>query len=110
MPASHAMAPWAAGINSEPAWWVRAASPCCTCSATCVDLIRTLPALQHDADRPEDVDSDGEDHAPDEARYACMSRPYVRAAPDVVKPKFALDRTFNEIVAANRKRRIGDDE
>ena len=24
----------------------------------------------------EDVDTDGEDHAPDEARYACMSRPY----------------------------------
>lgn len=46
--------------------------------STCRDLIRTLPALQHDSDRPEDVDSDGEDHAPDEARYACMSRPWVK--------------------------------
>lgn len=44
----------------------------------CRDLIRTLPALQHDPARPEDVDSDGEDHAPDEARYACMSRPWIR--------------------------------
>ncbi len=46
--------------------------------STCVHLIRTLPALQHDQDRPEDVDSDGEDHAPDALRYACMARPYVR--------------------------------
>lgn len=46
--------------------------------STCVDSIRTLPALQHDADKPEDVDTDSEDHAPDEIRYACMSRPYVR--------------------------------
>ncbi|NBQ33281.1 MAG: terminase, partial [Proteobacteria bacterium] len=28
--------------------------------------------------RPEDVDTDGEDHAADEWRYACMSRPWVR--------------------------------
>lgn len=47
---------------------------------TCVDFIRTFPALQHDDKRPEDVDSDGEDHAGDEARYACMSRPYTRKA------------------------------
>jgi hypothetical protein len=46
--------------------------------STCVDSIRTIPALQHDADRPEDVDSDMEDHAPDEWRYACMSRPWIR--------------------------------
>ncbi|WP_083670653.1 hypothetical protein [Roseomonas gilardii] len=46
--------------------------------STCVDLIRTLPALQHDKSRAEDVDTDGEDHAADEARYACMSRPFVR--------------------------------
>lgn len=31
--------------------------------STCTHLIRTLPALQHDPDRPEDVDTDGEDHA-----------------------------------------------
>ncbi len=46
--------------------------------STCRDSIRTLPALQHDRDKPEDVDSESEDHAPDEIRYACMSRPYVR--------------------------------
>lgn len=46
--------------------------------STCTHTIRTLPALQHDPSRAEDVDSDGEDHAPDETRYACMSRPYLR--------------------------------
>jgi hypothetical protein len=44
----------------------------------CVDAIRTLPALQHADLKPEDVDTTGEDHAPDEIRYACMSRPYSR--------------------------------
>jgi hypothetical protein len=46
--------------------------------STCVDSIRSIPALQHDADRPEDIDSDMEDHAADEWRYACMSRPWIR--------------------------------
>jgi hypothetical protein len=46
--------------------------------STCRDSIRTLPALQHDSDKPEDVDTESEDHAPDEIRYACMSRPYIK--------------------------------
>lgn len=37
--------------------------------STCVNLIRTIPLLQHDTLHPEDVDSDGEDHAADELRY-----------------------------------------
>ncbi len=45
--------------------------------STCRDFIRTVPVLQHDSNRPEDIDTDGEDHAADEARYACMSRPWV---------------------------------
>lgn len=55
--------------------------------SSCKDSIRTLPALQHDEDNPEDIDTDGEDHAADEIRYACMSRPYVRPrlAPKVIK-------------------------
>src|SRR5215469_722037 len=61
--------------------------------STCRDLIRTLPALQHDDARPEDIDSDMEDHAADECRYACMSRPFVR---DAVKPvvRDSWDRAF----------------
>lgn len=45
--------------------------------STCTHSIRTIPALQHDPHRPEDMDTDGEDHAADETRYACMSRPWV---------------------------------
>ena len=48
---------------------------------TCVDFIRTVPAQQHDPFQAEDIDTNGEDHAADEARYACMSRPFVRALP-----------------------------
>lgn len=49
--------------------------------STCTDLIRTLPALQHDEKKPEDVDTEGEDHAGDELRYACMSRPFTAPIP-----------------------------
>jgi phage terminase large subunit len=45
----------------------------------CAYLARTLPALISDDTRPEDVDTDGEDHAADALRYFVMSRP----APDV---------------------------
>jgi len=36
--------------------------PMIYCFSTCTDSIRTIPALQHDDSRPEDVDTDGEDH------------------------------------------------
>lgn len=49
--------------------------------STCIHSIRTIPALQHDPDRPEDLDTTAEDHAADETRYACMSRPWVRNLP-----------------------------
>lgn len=48
---------------------------------TCRDSIRTIPSLQHDDVKPEDLDTDGEDHAADEWRYACMSRPWTRPKP-----------------------------
>ena len=46
--------------------------------SNCRAFIRTVPLLLYDAQRPEDLDSSLEDHAADEARYFCMSRP-VRA-------------------------------
>lgn len=39
------------------------------------DGIRIIQAVQHDPLKPEDLDTDMEDHAVDECRYACMSRP-----------------------------------
>lgn len=55
---------------------------------TCRDAIRTLPALQHDKARPEDVDTDGEDHAGDDIRYACNSRPWAKPIPVKKAPEF----------------------
>lgn len=52
---------------------------------TCTDWWRTIPALQHDAHRSEDIDTDMEDHAADETRYACMSRPWMPAAPNPLR-------------------------
>lgn len=45
----------------------------------CPHLVRTLPALEYDAHRIEDVDTDGEDHAYDSLRYFCMARPWAPA-------------------------------
>lgn len=49
--------------------------------STCRDLIRTLPAVQHDEGRPEDLDTDGDDHGVDSLRYGVTSRPYVAPLP-----------------------------
>jgi hypothetical protein len=49
--------------------------------STCEHLIRTIPLLQHDQRRPEDIDTDGEDHAGDSTRYGLMSRPYASTLP-----------------------------
>lgn len=37
--------------------------------STCANLIRTLPAMVHDKNKPEDLDTKGEDHACDALRY-----------------------------------------
>lgn len=42
---------------------------------TCEAFIRTVPTLQYSETHPEDLDTTGEDHVADEARYFCMSRP-----------------------------------
>jgi hypothetical protein len=68
--------------------------PMITFFSTAIHAIRTLPTLQHDANRAEDVDSDSEDHCADEIRYACMSRPFVRDA-ERQKPRDSWDAAFN---------------
>ena len=42
---------------------------------TCAAFLRTVPLMQHDRTRPEDLDTSLEDHVCDEWRYLCMSRP-----------------------------------
>ena len=68
--------------------------PMIYCFNTCVDSIRTIPALQHDKKNAEDLDTDMEDHAADEWRYGCMSRPYVKEALETdtaTKDSYGLD-------------------
>ncbi|MBR6377809.1 MAG: phage terminase large subunit [Oscillospiraceae bacterium] len=42
---------------------------------SCKAFLRTVPRLAYDPLRPEDLDTDMEDHAADEWRYLCMARP-----------------------------------
>lgn len=74
-------------------------TPMWYCFKTCVHLIRTLPALQHDMDNPEDCDTDGEDHAPDALRYGLMGRPWTRPKPKKGTGEILLlqDATLNDI-------------
>lgn len=73
--------------------------------SNCHDTIRTLPIMQHDKDNVEDIDTDQEDHAVDEIRYACMSRPYVPKTPENDPTRWEHQLTFNEIMARAKARR-----
>lgn len=75
----------------------------------CEDAIRTIPTLQHDEKDPEDVDTDAEDHAYDEVRYACMGRPWTPDDPvpeGSGLPKLPQEMTFNDLVERMRQKRI----
>lgn len=50
----------------------------------CVNTIRTLPLMMYDEHKPEDLDTDLEDHIADMIRYWCMARPI---APRVIEEK-----------------------
>ena len=54
---------------------------------TCKDFIRTIPALSYSLSKPEDVDSEGEDHIYDECRYLLMAHPVPRRDPEAQKYK-----------------------
>jgi hypothetical protein len=61
-----------------------AAGPMLVVFDTCRHFIRTVPVLQHDPTRLEDIDTRAEDHIADETRYACLSRRL--APPSAPKP------------------------
>lgn len=82
--------------------------PMIYCFNTCTDSIRTIPLLQHDENKPEDIDTEMEDHAADDWRYACMSRPWQKPLADNTPPRFPQHRTFNEIMAHRRRNRQDD--
>ena len=61
---------------------------------TCRDFIRTVPVLQHDPERLDDLDTSAEDHIADETRYACLSRPLPAPPPPppAQRPEWDWDR------------------
>lgn len=72
--------------------------------STCAHIIRTLPALQHDLNDPEDCNTDGEDHAPDTLRYGFMSRPWRRPRPPLpseANVKLLQNATMNDLWEAH---------
>ena len=56
----------------------------------CRAFIRTVPLMQHSKHRPEDLDTEMEDHVCDEWRYMCMSRPIVPAVKEE-KKEYMID-------------------
>ncbi len=77
------------------------------CFDSCRDSIRTIPVLQHDPENAEDM-AEGEDHAADEWRYACMSRPYktkIKKKPK--KGRNLYEMTVDELWALRDKGALG---
>jgi hypothetical protein len=77
----------------------------------CANTVRTFPIQQHEDENSEDLDTEAEDHAIDETRYALMSRPwFTRGDAIVEKLKNPVDMTINEIIARESKiKRINHD-
>lgn len=92
------------GIEGDPNKDYGVGQPMLYFFTTCPQVIRTLPALQHDLNNPEDCDTDGEDHAPDALRYGVMSRPWKRPRP-TEKPegtvKLLREATMNDLWEAH---------
>ena len=76
---------------------------------SCEHTIRTLPYLQHDEKNPEDLDTDAEDHAADETRYAIMSRPSVTEEKKTVNVfDFSKARAFPTITELMQRQKARD--
>lgn len=72
--------------------------------SNCLNAIRTIPELIHDDIKPEDVDTDGEDHAADSIRYMLMSRPPLpKRADGLNKPIITMEDRLNQINQQRRK-------
>ena len=107
---------WARADNKRIPGWeqmhnrFQADPPLLYFSDACEHTIRCVSSVQHDENKPEDLDTEGEDHAVDETRYACNSRPLVSkltpVRPAVQYPKSVHSMNFNELVARNREARV----
>lgn len=74
------------------------------CFKTCVASINTIPVLQHDQDKPEDLDTHSIDHCADCWRYACMSRPWIAKAPNPDKEDPLRQPTLGELSKMHDKK------
>lgn len=78
----------------------------------CKAFIRTIPLLQFDDHKVEDLDTEGEDHVADEVRYFLMSRPIkprVKHSPDNYEQNplnIFLDIPKEELLAATPQPRL----
>lgn len=106
-PADNARVQGAQQVYTRLAWEdVDDGDPMLFVMECCPDWWRTVPALQHDEHKPEDVDSDMEDHGYDDTRYACQARPVSR----VPKPRgeggpapWSLDWVIQQDEAAKKR-------
>jgi hypothetical protein len=73
---------------------------------TCKDIIRTLPVLQHDDVRVEDLDTNSEDHAADDLRYGCASRPWLRKTPQGPLPITGIETVTMDRLWLEQKRSV----
>lgn len=106
---------WLRGDNARQAGWeqlrkrLAPEQPLILFSEVCEHTLRTLPYAQHDDRNPEDLDTDSEDHALDETRYAIMSRPLTRDEPKVPTTKIDWSNarsmpTIDELLKSARAR------
>ena len=74
------------------------------------NFIRTISGLIHDDQNPEDLDTSGEDHAADEARYVIMSRPALPKKPaKVMTPADEFWGRVQKDVARYQARKAGEE-
>lgn len=76
--------------------------------STCSNLIRTLPVIQHDKINAEDLDTNMEDHAVDQLRYACASRPWTAPTAVVIPLRGAAEMTMREAWAKAKPKSGGN--
>jgi hypothetical protein len=71
----------------------------------CKGFIRTIPELMYSETKPEDLDTDGEDHIADEWRYTCMSNPIKPMMPKKVQ-KLTTGDPLEQMTELRRQGRI----
>ena len=71
----------------------------------CQDFIRTIPSLIYDEHKPEDLDTEGEDHDADAWRYGCMAH---KLPPRIIIPEAKVLPRMDplELYNSTRKMRV----